>query len=205
MTRPDTPTSRNRGAAAARGGSAGSGQVRIIGGQWRSRMVRVADVEGLRPTPDRVRETLFNWLGQDLSGRRCLDLFAGSGALGFEALSRQACEVVMVERDARARAALSAAAAALGAGPRARIEAGDALQFLQRTQERYDVIFLDPPFGQGWMARLWPRLDEVAAPGAAIYLEAEAGFTPPAPWRARRSGRAGAVHYQLAERETQDE
>ena len=109
-----------------------AGQVRIIGGQWRSRVLKFPDLPGLRPTPDRVRETLFNWLGQDLSGMRCLDLFAGSGALAFEALSRNAREVVMVERDARTRAALADSATLLDCAVRARIGGTDALQFWLR-------------------------------------------------------------------------
>jgi 16S rRNA (guanine(966)-N(2))-methyltransferase RsmD len=198
------PGARNAKPSAGRPAT-GGGQVRIIGGQWRRRVLRVADVPGLRPTPDRVRETLFNWLGQDMTGRNCLDLFAGSGALGLEALSRDARGVVFVESDGRARRALEEAAATLGAGARARIEGIDALQFLQRTHERFDVIFLDPPFGQGWLAKVWGGIERVATPETMIYVEAESAFVPPAPWRVVRSARAGAVHFQLANRKVEDE
>ena len=181
------------------------GQVRIIGGQWRSRILRFASVPGLLPTPDRVRETLFNWLGQDLTGLVCLDLFAGSGALGFEALSRNAREVVFVERDSRVRAALAAAALFLGAGTRARTGAGDALQFLRSADTAFDLIFLDPPFNRDLLGSFWPAVGEMAAPGARIYIESEAAFVPTAPWRTWKAGRAGAVHYQLAIREEGDD
>lgn len=185
---------------------AGQGQVRIIGGRWRRRLIRFPDLPGLRPTPDRVRETLFNWLGQDLTGRRCLDLFAGSGALAFEALSRNAQEVVMVESHAAARAALAAAAAELDAGARARIGAADALQFLTGRDGLYDVVFLDPPFGMGWPERVWPAVAQATAPQGVVYIEAERPFVTPPGWRLRRSGRAGTVHFQLLEREEpQDE
>ena len=202
MVKPHVAAS-SRASPTPRAGSVG--QVRIIGGQWRSRILRFAPVPGLRPTPDRVRETLFNWLGQDLTGLCCLDLFAGSGALGLEALSRNAREVVFVERDARVRAALAAAALSLGAGTRARIGAGDALQFLRSADTAFDLIFLDPPFNQDLLDSLWPAISERAAPGARIYIESEAAFVPTAPWRTWKAGRAGAVHYQLAVREDVDD
>ena len=190
--------------ASPSGANGGASQVRIIGGQWRRRVLRFPEVPGLRPTPDRVRETLFNWLGQDLTGSCCLDLFAGSGALGFEALSRNAREVVMVERDARARAALSATAATLGAGTRLTIRAGDAAQFVDRCETRFDLIFLDPPFDEGWLARLWPRIGALCNPAGRIYMESESAFLPPQPWTIIKAGRAGAVHYQLAQRTSQE-
>ena len=183
--------------------SGAQSQVRVIGGQWRRRILKFPPVPGLRPTPDRVRETLFNWLGQDLTGMRCLDLFAGSGALAFEALSRNAREVVMVESDARVRAALAASAALLDCGNRARVGGTDALQFLVCGKGEFDLVFLDPPFNQGWLARLWPQVGELAVPGGAIYIESESAFTPPPPWRTWKSGRAGAVHFQLARRAAQ--
>ena len=120
-------------------------QLRIIGGQWRSRRIPIADVVGLRPTPDRVRETLFNWLQQSILGARCLDLFAGSGALGFEALSREAAQVVLVEQDSRAFTQLQLNATTLGA-TQAQLIHADAFSYLQRETEAFDVIFLDPPF-----------------------------------------------------------
>ncbi|HMM55484.1 MAG TPA: 16S rRNA (guanine(966)-N(2))-methyltransferase RsmD, partial [Candidatus Desulfobacillus sp.] len=123
-------------------------RVRIIGGAWRRRFVGFDDAAGLRPTPDAVRETLFNWLGQDLSGLACLDLFAGSGVLGFEAASRGAAHVTLVERDRRILARLRENAAALGNG-RLELVGADALKFLGRTTRRYDLLFLDPPYRQG--------------------------------------------------------
>src|SRR6185369_15108862 len=127
--------------------SAGAGALRIVGGKYRSRLLRVASRPGLRPTPDRVRETLFNWLGQELTGLACLDLFAGSGALGFEAASRGAARVVLVEKDRVALAELERSLAALGAA-QVSIVAGDAHAFLKREQALFDVVFLDPPFRQ---------------------------------------------------------
>src|SRR5476649_1681914 len=127
--------------------SVGAGALRIVGGKYRSRVLRVPARPGLRPTPDRVRETLFNWLGQDLTGLACLDLFAGSGALGFEAASRGAARVVMVEKDRAAVAELERSRATLGAAQVAVVD-GDAALYLAREQERFDVVFLDPPFRQ---------------------------------------------------------
>ena len=132
-------------------------RIRIIGGAWRSRLLEVAAVSGLRPTPDRVRETLFNWLGQDLDGLTCLDLFAGTGVLGFEAASRGAARVTMVERDVKALARLEANAARLEAS-NIEIRRADALDFLRETARRkahaFDLVFLDPPYRQGWLARV---------------------------------------------------
>ena len=133
--------------------------VRIIGGEWRRRVLRFPDAQGLRPTPDRVRETLFNWLGQDLDGLSCLDLFAGSGALGFEAASRGAAKVVMVEHAPKVAAALEENARLLDAGGRLQIVRADAVKFassLTATGVRFDVLFLDPPYKQGWIERLAP-------------------------------------------------
>lgn len=121
-------------------------RVRIIGGLWRSRLLAFPSRPELRPTPDRVRETLFNWLGQDLTGKTCLDLYAGSGALGFESASRGAHRVVMVERDLAAFGALETNRERLGAQA-VELQRADALEFLRRDRLRYDVIFLDPPFG----------------------------------------------------------
>ena len=175
----------------------GRGQLRIIGGQWRSRIVRFADADDLRPTSDRVRETLFNWLGQDLTGKACLDLFAGSGALGFEALSRNARSVVMVERNATVRAALSRNAAHLQAGSRLTIVAGDALQFLHACGPLFDVIFCDPPFREDCFPALWPALRGALAEEGVVYAESGLELVPPAPWLRLKSGKAGQVSYQL--------
>ncbi len=175
-------------------------RVRIIGGAWRSRVLSFPAVAELRPTPDRVRETLFNWLGQDLTGRRCLDLFAGSGALGFEALSRGAAEVVMIERSRTALAALRESGARLGAGNRARFVLGDALHFLDSPGEtRFDVVFVDPPYGRGLADQALARLPGCLARDALVYVESDARVAPAPPWRVRRHGRAGAVHYHLIE------
>ncbi len=174
-------------------------RVRIIGGQWRSRRIAFADAPELRPTPDRVRETLFNWLGQDLSGRRCLDLFAGAGALGFEALSRGAAEVVMVERSRSAAAALRDNAARLGASA-LQIVVGDALHFLAGAPpSRFDVVFVDPPYRSGLVAAVLERLPAALAGGASVYVESDAPLALPSAWRVLRRGRAGAVHYHLVE------
>ncbi|MFN3398310.1 MAG: 16S rRNA (guanine(966)-N(2))-methyltransferase RsmD, partial [Sulfurimicrobium sp.] len=130
-----------------------SNRVRIIGGVWRSRLLAFPDVPGLRPTPDRVRETLFNWLGQTMEGKICLDLFSGSGALGFEALSRGARRVVMVERDAKVAQALRTNAANLGA-ENCELVTVDALKLLERETRRFDVIFVDPPYDSHLLPRV---------------------------------------------------
>ena len=125
------------------------GEVRLIGGLWKRSKLPVADSPGLRPTPDRVRETLFNWLGQDLTGWHCLDAFAGSGALGFEAASRGAAEVVLLERDPALAASLRLSRQRLKAEAM-RIEAGDAISWMSRAASgSFDLVLLDPPFGSG--------------------------------------------------------
>ena len=134
-----------------------SNSVRIIGGEWRRRQIRFPGSADLRPTPDRMRETLFNWLGQDLTGKTCLDLFAGSGALGFEAASRGAKQVVMVERDAQIFRALQATHTILGAG-QVELARADALAFLQADARLYDVVFLDPPYHLHLLPRVLPLL-----------------------------------------------
>ena len=180
-------------------GSSILNSLRIIGGEWRRRILRFPAWSTLRPTPDRVRETLFNWLGQDLTGRCCLDLFAGSGALGFEAASRGA-EVVMVDHSPRILAALAVSAQALGAGPRVRIVHSDAVRFLSSAAARFDVLFLDPPFHDAWMDRLAPLLPRVLAEDGAIYAEAEKFLAGLGSWRTVRHGRAGQVFYHLLRR-----
>ena len=175
------------------------GRVRIIGGEHRGRRLAVADRPGLRPTPDRVRETLFNWLGQRLDGLSCLDLFAGSGALGFEAASRGAARVVMVENDRPAHIALEKIKDLLAAKAVA-VHFGDAFEFLRRGGERFDVVFLDPPFGQNALAAVLEQLPPRLVPGARVYLEAPAPQALPEPWRELRRGRAGQVSFQLLER-----
>ena len=174
-------------------------RIRIIGGQWRSRLLPVAGVPGLRPTPDSVRERLFNWLGQDLEGLNCLDLFAGTGVLGFEAASRGAASVTVVERDARAFARLREAVELLPA-PQVRLVRGDALEFAAHSPQRFDVIFLDPPFGSDLLDRAWPGLDAVLAADGVVYVESGAAFAAPPGWRALRQAQAGGVCYQLLAR-----
>jgi 16S rRNA (guanine(966)-N(2))-methyltransferase RsmD len=171
-------------------------RVRIIGGELRSRLVAFPDRLGLRPTPDRVRGTLFNWLGQDLTGRTCLDLFAGSGVLGFEAASRGAALVVMVERDAQAAAALAENARALHCD-RVQLVRADALEFLAKDTRAFDVVFLDPPYAWPGREGLLPRVAPRLRPGGLVYLEASSSLVLPAGWESLRQGKAGAVHYQL--------
>ena len=181
-----------------------SNRVRIIGGLWRSRILRFPDVDGLRPTPDRVRETVFNWLGQDLSGRHCLDLFAGSGALGFEALSRGAASVTMVERNPGAFRALRENAALLDAA-HLNLVCGDAIEFLRRTADMFDVMFLDPPFGEQLPDRTWPLLLERLADGGLLYLESGVEFKGCPGLEILKHGEAGAVHYHLLGRKRNDQ
>lgn len=180
------------------------GFVRIIGGKWRGRKLRVPGLEGLRPTPDRVRETLFNWLAPAIAGSRCLDLFAGTGVLGIEAVSRGAAQAILVERDPVAAGRLREAAAAL-APERIQVVQGDALGWLASSPQPFDVVFLDPPFDAGLLQGAMRALESGGrlAPGAWIYLEAPAEAGPPElppGWLLHRSGRAGAVGYHLARR-----
>lgn len=170
--------------------------MRIGGGQWRSRLLRFPDVPGLRPTPDRVRETLFNWLGQDMGGLTCLDLFSGTGALGFEALSRGAEKVVMVEQALPAFKSLLENRKVLDATA-AEIVHKDALQFLAANKQVFDVIFLDPPFNQGWLLKLLPLLHEHLAPEGVVYAEAEAPLEDDSDWQVWKRGKAGNVFYHL--------
>ncbi|UTH75433.1 16S rRNA (guanine(966)-N(2))-methyltransferase RsmD [Chromobacterium sp. IIBBL 290-4] len=172
-------------------------KVRIIGGEHRRRLLPFPDAEGLRPTPDRVRETLFNWLGQDLHGKSCLDLFAGSGALGFEAASRGARRVVMVEKSRKVyeslrdnRQLLSAAAID--------VVNGDALLYLKNGRERFDVIFLDPPYDSDLLAQALPLLAGLLADDGVVYMEARQWPEAlPDGWDCVRQDKAGTVHYGL--------
>lgn len=173
-----------------------AGRVRIVGGRWRSRLIDVPARPDLRPTPDRVRETLFNWLGQRLDGCACLDLYAGSGALGFEAASRGAARVVMVESDRAVLAALRRSRERLPA-EQVEIVAGDALEYLVRPGECFDVVFLDPPFRQNALPALLAKLPPRLRPGARVYLEAADAVEPSPPWRELKRARAGQVSYQL--------
>jgi len=179
-------------------------RLRIIGGEWRSRVVAFADVPDLRPTPDRVRETLFNWLQPTLVGARCLDLFAGSGVLGFEALSRGAATVTALELDARAATAIRANIKALQTD-KLRLEQRNGLEWLRNNaqQQRFDVVFLDPPFADNPYEDCCRLLHEQQwlAPAALVYLESGSKLETialPQGWELIRNKRAGAVFYGLA-------
>jgi 16S rRNA (guanine966-N2)-methyltransferase len=172
--------------------------VRLIGGSLRRSKLPVLDKPGLRPTPDRVRETLFNWLGQDLSGWRVLDAFAGSGALGFEAASRGAAEVLLLEQDTTLVASLNASRARLKAD-KLRVERADALRWMAGCAPgRFELVLLDPPFDAGLGERGLAEAARLVAAGGFVYLEAASGLADmPAglePWRVLK---AGAVHAQL--------
>ncbi|MGI4857116.1 MAG: 16S rRNA (guanine(966)-N(2))-methyltransferase RsmD [Janthinobacterium lividum] len=202
-------------------------QVRIIGGDWKRTPLQVVDAQGLRPTPDRVRETLFNWLGQQLAGAVCLDMFAGTGALGFEAASRGARRVLLVERQAKAVAQLRAVKARLGAGA-VEVAEADALRLAAGlAPQSFDVIFIDPPFDSALLSRALPVAGRLASAGADIYVESPVPLDPEtaralppemadpalaaafaelhaAGWRIARYGKAGAVHYHLLRREVNE-
>ncbi len=179
-------------------------EVRIIGGAWRRSKLPVADVPGLRPTPDRVRETLFNWLGQDLTGWRCIDAFAGSGALGFEAASRGAASVLLLERDPQLVRSLRASRERLHA-EQLTVEAADALAWLRRAPpQSAELVFVDPPFDLDLFERALAAAAPVVVPGGFVYLEADRAFDDPAVaphgLRVHRRSRAGAVHFHLLQR-----
>lgn len=185
--------------------AAPKGTVRIIAGRWRRRQLPIVTTERLRPTPDRVRETLFNWLEGEVQGSRCLDLFAGTGALGFEAASRGAKSVVMVERERGVAAALERAIGTLGA-ENVTVACVDAQDWIPSPCERFDIVFLDPPWSgpapEAALARL-ERLDLLAARSLA-YLETErdsADIDLPPGWSFRHARRAGRVRYHLASRD----
>ena len=179
-------------------------EVRVIGGAWTRSKLPVVDRPGLWPTPDRVRVTLFNWLGPTLAGWRGVDAFAGSGALGLEAASRGATEVILLERDPVLVASLTATRLRLAAET-VRIERGDALQWLARAPAgSFDVVFLDPPFDSPLLAPALAAAARVEVPGGFVYAEGPQPVDPASidgaglePWRA---GRAGAVHFELLRR-----
>ena len=191
-------------AAAASSPTGGRHQVRIVGGQWRSRLLPVADKPGLRPTPDRVRETLFNWLGQDLGGWRCVDAFAGSGALGFEAATRGAADVLMVERDPALVAALNGVRAQLNAEA-VRVQRGDGVAVLAALPPgSADLVLLDPPFDSDLFDAALQAAARAVGTQGHVYLEA------PRAWaddelagcglRVKRHLKAGAVHAHWLQR-----
>ncbi len=199
---------RNRGRSPDNALQKKPGYVRIIGGRWRGRRIRVPDRQGLRPTPDRVRETLFNWLAPGIGGSRCLDLFAGTGALGLEAASRGAAQVVLVEQDRESAGRLREVAAALAPGA-IEVVQDDVLAWLGSPPRPFDIVFLDPPYGSGLLDAAIRALESGGwlAPGARIYMEAPAAQGAPrlpGGWTLHRSGRAGAVGYHLALRQGKD-
>jgi 16S rRNA (guanine966-N2)-methyltransferase len=171
-------------------------KVRIIGGEWRSRIITLPDRADLRPTPDRVRETVFNWLGQDLTGQTCLDLFAGSGAMGFEAASRGAAEVVMVESNPQVVNSLKLNIDKLGA-KQIRLLPMDALKFLDSALQGFDVIFADPPYRLRLFPGLLTKLSPHLAQNGLLYVENDSYLEPGSDWLVWRKGQAGSVHYQL--------
>ena len=171
-------------------------RIRIIGGLYRRRVLRFPAAPGLRPTPDRVRETLFNWLGQDLAGLHTLDLYAGTGALSLEALSRRAVLAVAVDRNAQLVRTLEDNAAALGVAG-LETHTADALAYLAREIRRFDVIFLDPPFAEDPWPWLLPACAGRLKPGGFIYAEAAHSLPPPSGFATWRRDKAGQVHYHL--------
>ncbi len=177
----------------------GSGFVRIIGGSHKGRKLPVLDSEGLRPTTDRVKETLFNWLMFLLHDKVCLDLFSGSGSLGFEAQSRGANSVTMIEKDPKVYANLQQCKQLLKADNITVLHT-DALTFLQNTTTKFDLIFLDPPFRKGILAQVYALLNaNIVADGAFIYVEEEGEqqCPPPAWMHLHKESKAGQVHYRL--------
>ena len=181
-----------------------SHEVRIIGGQWKRSKIKVIDRPGLRPTPDRVRETLFNWLGQDLTGWRCVDAFAGTGALGFESASRGAQSVLMLEQDAQLVAQLLETQQRLKAQT-VQVQKGDAMMGLQRlAPSSLDVVFLDPPFEGEYFEKALQAAAEAVVPQGWVYLEAPAHWTGEAVQACGlllvKHMKAGAVHAHLLQR-----
>lgn len=188
-------------------------QVRIIGGDWKRTPLTVVDGEGLRPTPDRVRETLFNWLNHVWNGQwqqlSCLDVFAGSGALGFEAASRGAKKVTMFEAFPAAFAQLQQVKEKLKAD-QIHLQRGDALVLLKSLiakEDKFEVIFLDPPFNLGFLEKVLPLCADLLAPQGVLYVESERAFTNLATtqaknWQVVREEKAGSVHFHLLQRNT---
>jgi 16S rRNA (guanine966-N2)-methyltransferase len=184
------------------------GKVRIVGGHYKRTPLSVPLIDGLRPTPDRVRETLFNWLGALVHQKRCLDLFAGTGALGIEAASRGAASVVLVESNKLACRGIEDTLARLKNPSNIMLHAKSAEAFLLATSAvpSFDVVFLDPPFGKQWLEKILPRLPSILASGALVYLESESNAesllamlnsdATPA-WEIVRGDRAGQVYYHL--------
>ena len=183
------------------------GRLRIVAGNWRSRLLDIADVPGLRPTSERIRETLFNWLEPRIHGARCLDLFAGTGALGLEALSRGAGSAVFVEKSMQAVSTLTTNIKTLGA-ERAVVRHTDALDYLRaENTERFDLVFLDPPFAAGMIDDVCRLLAErkMLANDARIYIEQERSKAEPelpGGWEVLNNKTAGGVRYMLVRQQT---
>ena len=179
---------------------------RIIGGEWRGRRLSFPSADDVRPSPDRVRETVFNWLQSYVQGAQCLDLFAGSGALGFEALSRGATKVTFVDNQRACCAALEMNRDLLNASARCSIFHGDSQQYLAQVEHPVDLIFLDPPYQAGLLQPTMATIaaKDLLAAGGRIYLETETGMAPVLPngWKLLRSKRAGNVGYHLVATDT---
>jgi 16S rRNA (guanine966-N2)-methyltransferase len=191
-------------------GDSRPGRLRIVAGNWRSRLLDVADVPGLRPTAQRIRETLFNWLSMRIPGARCLDLFAGTGALGLEALSRGAGSVVFVEKSAQAVAMLRNNIGLLDAEGATVIQADAAAWLRAERGQVFDIVFLDPPFAADMLDDLCRLLEQqkVLADGALVYLEQDRSKPEPRlpdGWRLLKNKTAGSVRYMLAQRQDDQE
>ena len=196
------PPKKKSAPAAARGQA--THEIRIIGGQWRRTPIKVLDKPGLRPTPDRVRETLFNWLGQDLTGWRCVDAFAGTGALGLEAASRGAVQVLALEQEAELAKLLQQQAERLKAHM-LQVQRVDAVSAMQRLPaEGFDLVFLDPPFDGPWFEPALRAAVRLVPVQGWVYLEAPVAWTDealaPMGLRVQRHLKAGAVHAHLLQR-----
>ena len=178
------------------------GSVRIIAGEWRRRRLPVPDELGLRPTSDRIRETLFNWLGPRIEGMVCADLFAGSGALGLEAASRGASKVYLIERNARVVRHLHTSVAALSA-PQCEVVSADAMAWLTGTPPELDLVFVDPPFqDRHLLAQTIENLAPRLTPGARVYIESDKSLSEdeiPSHWEMLRCAKAGQVRYHLVQ------
>ena len=185
-------------------GKSQAGRLRIVAGNWRSRLLEIARIEGLRPTSERIRETLFNWLAPTISGARCLDLYAGTGALGLEALSRGAGSAVFVEKSPIAAKRLQENIDLLTGGPSGpKVIRGDAHDYLRNNEAQFDIVFLDPPFAADVLDETCRLLAETGclADGALVYLEEDrsrAEPTLPGGWQVLKNKTAGNVRYMLA-------
>lgn len=177
--------------------------IRIIAGQWRGRRLPVLDIDGLRPSTDRVRETLFNWLMHDIASARCLDLFAGSGALGLECLSRGADSAVFIESDKRIASQLQQNLQTLNGLDRGDVVSQSAINFLRRPPaRRFDLVFLDPPFDSDLLVQAMPLLEQNSwlADGALVYVEQSSNKDvelPPQNWTIYKEGKAGYCRYTV--------